>query len=164
MKKSTSRPSWDEYFLNIAAEVATRSKDPSTKTGCVLVDPNRRPISFGYNGTIQGADEEFLPLDVRPLKYHIVVHAEMNAILFAGKDLRGATCYTLFAPCENCLKHLIQAGVTRIVYRHLRVRSSGRSDSMAGSETDAALKALLRACPWVEVVNAEGVGMLEDLN
>ena len=40
----------DQYFINIAHEVASRSKDPSTKVGCVIVDEKHRPISFGYNG------------------------------------------------------------------------------------------------------------------
>lgn len=39
----------DEYFINIAREVAKKSKDPSTKVGCVIVDENHRPVSFGYN-------------------------------------------------------------------------------------------------------------------
>ena len=42
-------PSWDEYFIEIAKVTAKRSKDPSTQTGCVIVDKNNRPISFGYN-------------------------------------------------------------------------------------------------------------------
>ncbi len=41
---------WDEYFINIADEVATRSKDPSTQVGAVIVDKKHRPVSFGYNG------------------------------------------------------------------------------------------------------------------
>lgn len=45
-------PTWDEYFIEIAKVTARRSKDPSTKTGCVIVDPNNRPVSFGYNGFI----------------------------------------------------------------------------------------------------------------
>jgi dephospho-CoA kinase len=45
-------PSWDEYFIEIAKVTAKRSKDPSTQTGCVIVDKNNRPISFGYNGFI----------------------------------------------------------------------------------------------------------------
>ena len=40
----------DNYFINIADEVATRSKDPSTQVGAVIVDEKHRPISFGYNG------------------------------------------------------------------------------------------------------------------
>ena len=47
---------WDEYFLNIAKTVAERSKGPSTKVGAVIIDKHRRPVSFGYNGLIQGAD------------------------------------------------------------------------------------------------------------
>ena len=41
---------WDDYFINIANEIATRSKDPSTQVGAVIVDEKHRPVSFGYNG------------------------------------------------------------------------------------------------------------------
>jgi dCMP deaminase len=37
---------WDNYFINIADEVATRSKDPSTQVGAVIVDKKHRPVSF----------------------------------------------------------------------------------------------------------------------
>ena len=44
---------WDEYFMKIVNTVALKSKDPSSKMGCVIVDRERRPISFGYNGLIR---------------------------------------------------------------------------------------------------------------
>ena len=52
-----SQAKWDKYFMGIANEVAKKSKDPSSQNGCVIVDERHRPVSFGYNGTIQGADE-----------------------------------------------------------------------------------------------------------
>ena len=48
---------WDEYFMKIAETVALKSKDPSSKMGCCVVDQNKRVIALGYNGMIQGADE-----------------------------------------------------------------------------------------------------------
>ena len=48
--------------MGIATEVAKKSKDPSSKNGCVIVDERHRPVSFGYNGTIQGADESKMTL------------------------------------------------------------------------------------------------------
>ena len=146
---------WDEYFLNIAAEVAKKSKDPSSQCGCVIVDKNHRVISVGYNGLIQGADESKLTLSERPMKYRFVVHSELNAILFAHQDLTGCTIYNNIATCDNCLKYSLQAGIKRFVYRNLRVHShvSGSSKSMTNFESDLAIVRLLSAMPDVETLN-----------
>ena len=66
---STSQKQWDEYFLKIAETVALKSKDPSSKMGCVIVDNHKRVVSVGYNGMIQGADESKMTLNERPMKY-----------------------------------------------------------------------------------------------
>ena len=116
------RPSWDEYFIAIAEEVSERSKDPSTKTGCILVDEKNRPVSFGYNGFIGGCNEKKMTQE-RPMKYHLVIHAEMNAILFAKRDLENCTVYSLYAPCENCLKHMMQAGIKRLFTKILLLKA-----------------------------------------
>jgi len=146
---------WDEYFMGIADEVAKKSKDPSSKNGCVIVDSRRRPVSFGYNGTIQGADESKLTLTERPMKYYFAIHSEMNAVLFAGRDLSGCTLYNKMATCENCLKYCLQAGITRFVYRELRVNSfnADSKKSMTNVDTDEAIIRLLAACPNVETLN-----------
>jgi len=147
--------SWDEYFMNLADEVAKRSKDPSSKNGCVIVDERHRPVSFGYNGTIQGADESKLTLTERPMKYYFAIHSEMNALIFAERDLSGCTLYNKVATCENCLKYCLQAGITRFVYKELRV-ASYRNDSkksMTSIDTDEAVIRLLNSMPQVETLN-----------
>ena len=157
--------SWDEYFMNIAEEVGKKSKDPSAGVGCVIVDGNHRPVSFGYNGLIQGADESKLTLTERPMKYYFVCHAEMNALIFAKKDLEGCSLYCTFATCENCLKHCLQAGVKKFVYRKLRVTSFGKTKkSMTNIDTDEAIIRLLSACPDVETLNlTNGKTYIEDI-
>ena len=156
---------WDEYFLKIAETVALRSKDPSTKVGTVIVDERKRPVSFGYNGLIQGADETKLTLTERPMKYHFSMHSEINAIIFAHRDLTGCTCYSVYAPCVDCLKHVLQAGITRIVYQKLRVESYKKQPkSMENNTTDDAIIALLSSMPHVETLNiTNGRTYLEDL-
>ncbi|MDO4759542.1 MAG: deaminase [Candidatus Saccharibacteria bacterium] len=147
--------SWDEYFMGIAEEVARKSKDPSSQNGCVIVDERRRPVSFGYNGTIQGADESKMTLLERPMKYYFSIHSEMNALIFAGRDLRGCTLYNKMATCENCLKYCLQAGIRRFVYKELRVNSfrQGEKRSMTSVDTDEAIIRLLAAVPEVETLN-----------
>ena len=146
---------WDEYFMEIAETVAKRSKDPSSKNGCVIVDEKKRPVSFGYNGTIQGADESKMTLSERPMKYYFAIHSEMNALIFAGRDLSGCTLYNMIATCENCLKHCLQAGIKRFVYKELRVHShsTDQKKSMTNIDTDEAIIRLLAACPEVETLN-----------
>lgn len=158
--------SWDEYFMEIAETVAKKSKDPSSQNGCVIVDERRRPVSFGYNGTIQGADESKMTLTERPMKYYFAIHSEMNALIFAGRDLTGCTLYNKMATCENCLKYCLQAGIKRFVYRELRVHShaSDAKKSMTNIDTDEAIVRLLAACPDVETLNiTNGKSYTEDI-
>ena len=157
---------WDSYFMGIAEEVAKRSKDPSSQNGCVIVDARRRPVSFGYNGTIQGADESKMTLSERPMKYYFAIHSEMNAVIFAGRDLTGCTLYNKMATCENCLKYCLQAGIKRFVYKELRVASyrSGGKKSMTNIDTDEAIIRLLASCPDVETLNiSNGKTYIQDI-
>lgn len=163
---ATSQKEWDEYFLKIAETVALKSKDPSSQMGCVIVDKNKRVVSVGYNGMIQGADESKMTLSERPMKYHFVIHSEMNALLYAHKDLTGCTIYNMTATCDNCLKHCLQAGIKRFVYKNLRVKSfsTDPSKSMTNFETDEAIIRLLASMPEVETLNIEnGKTYTEDI-
>jgi dCMP deaminase len=110
----SKRPSWDEYFLALAEQVSTRSPDPHTKHGCVLVDAGKRVVSTGYNGPVSGLPHELVPI-VRPDKYDWFIHAEDNAVAFARCDLRGTTAYVTGTPCAACFRRLLQVGVRRIV-------------------------------------------------
>ncbi|MDD3284725.1 MAG: dCMP deaminase family protein [Patescibacteria group bacterium] len=163
-KNESSHLGWDEYFINIAEQVAKKSKDPSTKTGCVIVDNKNRPISFGYNGFMGGCDETKMSNE-RPIKYYLVIHAEMNAILFARKDLENCILYTLYAPCENCLKHIIQAGIKKIIYKNSVVesRANNNAKSMTNPLTDEAVTRLLLSKPEIDCHNVNGKSYLEEI-
>lgn len=113
------RASWDEYFMNIAQVVSSRSTCPRKYVGAVIVR-NRTILSTGYNGSIRG-----LPhcSDVGHMMEagHCVatIHAEVNAILQAarnGVNIDGATLYVTASPCWNCFKASANAGIRRIVY------------------------------------------------
>lgn len=157
---------WDEYFLNIAEAVAEKSKDPSSKMGCVIVDNKKRVVSLGYNGMVQGADESKMTLSERPMKYYFAIHSEMNALIFAHQSLEGCTLYNRVATCENCLKYCLQAGIKRFVYKELRVRSHSTDPkhSMTNVETDEAIIRLLSSMPNVETLNiTNGKTYIEDI-
>lgn len=105
---------WENWFLDLAKVVSKKSKDPSTKVGAVIADPKNRFISLGYNGYPRGIKDE--GLDNREEKYAKVIHAEINAILFAKRDLTDCTLYVYpLAPCSNCMSVIIQSGITRII-------------------------------------------------
>jgi dCMP deaminase len=107
---------WDRWFLGLAQYVSTASKDPSTKVGAVIVDQKRRVVSVGYNGFARGVSDSQERYADRQTKYKMVVHAERNAILFAGRSLEYCTLYTWpFCPCSVCAAMVIQAGITRVV-------------------------------------------------
>jgi len=106
----------DIHFMKVAKLIAEESKDPSTQVGCVIVDENRDIVSTGYNGFPQGIKDD-ARLDDRGVKYELIIHAELNAILRADKRrLVGATIYTWpFLPCIRCSPYILQAGITRVI-------------------------------------------------
>lgn len=120
------RPSWDEYFMRIAREVAERSTCLRRKVGAVIVR-DKRILTTGYNGAPRGirhcADRGCLreKLDVPSGERHELcrgLHGEMNALLQAavhGVGVEGSTLYCTNRPCSLCAKMLINAGVKRIV-------------------------------------------------
>ncbi len=106
---------WDMRGLRIAREVGSWSKDPSSQVGCYIADQRHLPISFGFNGFPAGiADDE--RLHDREVKYAIIIHAEVNALLNAARSVEGGTIYTYpFMPCSQCASFLIQSRVGRVV-------------------------------------------------
>jgi len=121
------RPGWDEYFINIAKVVATRSNCMKRKVAAIIVK-DRRVISTGYNGTPRGArncNEGGCPrcngmaASGTALDECLCSHGEENAITQAayhGISLKGSTLYTTFAPCLQCTKLIINSGIVEVVY------------------------------------------------
>ena len=112
---------WDLRFLALAKQVASWSKDPSTKVGAVIVNPSRRPISFGYNGLPEGIADDPAILNDREAKLRLVVHAEENALLNATSPVAGCTMYVWpFMPCQRCAGMIASRaqGIIRVVSIH----------------------------------------------
>ncbi len=121
------RPSNDEYFMNMAKLVATRSTCIRRQVGAVIVK-DKRVLSTGYNGSPKGSKhcdelgcirEE---LDVPSGTRHELcrgVHAEQNAVIQAayfGVSVKDSTIYSTTHPCSMCAKIIINAGIIEIVY------------------------------------------------
>ena len=108
---------WDQRFLELADCIATWSKDPSRGVGCVIVSPENRICSTGFNGLPSGVEDHPDRL-TRPAKYDLVCHAELNAIIHCarhGVSPDGCTLYSTFFPCIQCTLAIIQAGIARVV-------------------------------------------------
>lgn len=121
------RPSWPEYFMDIARLVARRSTCLRRQVGAVVVK-DKHILATGYNGTPSGithcSETGCLrqKLNVPSGERHELcrgLHAEQNAIIQAAKhgvNIAGATLYCTNSPCVICSKMIINAGVQRIVY------------------------------------------------
>lgn len=134
---------WDYRFLDLAELVSGWSKDPSTKVGAVISDKNNRIVSIGYNGFPQNINDDNR-LENRETKYKIIVHGEMNAILFANKSLQFCTLYTYpFMPCPRCASTIIQTGIKRVVsYNNMpeRWKDEFELSKLLFKESDVELK------------------------
>ncbi|PNX54122.1 MAG: cytidine deaminase [Thermoplasmata archaeon M9B2D] len=122
-----TRPSYDEYFMEMAHVVAKRSTCLRRKVGAILVK-EKHILSTGYNGAPKGlkhcaetgcirADQNIPSGERHELCRGL--HAEQNAIIQAavfGISIKGSVLYCTNTPCVVCVKMLINAGVTEIIY------------------------------------------------
>lgn len=103
--------------MDMAVLVAQRSKDPSTKVGCVVVSEDKIVAATGYNGLPRGVEDRAERME-RPAKYLWTSHAEENAVAQAarvGAKLKGGTAFITHMPCSRCARTLIQAGIECVV-------------------------------------------------
>jgi len=111
-----NRPTWDEFFIAIAAAYSSRGTCDRLRTACILVK-DKKIVGAGYNGSVAGlpiCDEiGHLMIDDHCLR---TLHGEDNAIANAVSSVQNATAYIICTPCLNCIKKLLQYGITRIVY------------------------------------------------
>lgn len=109
---------WDEYFNDMVVFVSSKSKDRSSKVGCVIVGPAHEIRTTGYNGFCRGINDDIDERHARPAKYLWAEHAERNAIYNAARNgisLEGCTAYVSMFPCADCARALIQSGVVKLV-------------------------------------------------
>lgn len=123
------RPSWDEYFMEMAVLTAKRSTCLRRNVGAVIVK-DKHIIATGYNGAPRGIahcaerggcirEKLGVPSGERH-ELCMALHAEQNAIIQAatlGQSIEGATIYVTHQPCVICAKMIINAGIRRIVVK-----------------------------------------------
>jgi len=122
-----SRPSWDEYFIELCKAAAKRATCNRGRNGCVIVR-DRRILCTGYVGSPSGlphCDDAGHTMrkvldENGNITQHCVrtLHAEQNAIIQAAKfgvSINEASLYTLMTPCFTCAKMIVNAGIKRVV-------------------------------------------------
>jgi dCMP deaminase len=122
---SKHRVSKDEYFMNLAREVATRSTCTRRQIGAIIVSDTGEIKSTGYNGNPRGLphcedmgcirDQMKIASGTR-METCTAVHAEQNALIQAGTNARGGTMYSTIVPCPICARMIINAQIRRVVY------------------------------------------------
>lgn len=150
MPDPKTRPSWDEYFIQLADVVASRATCMRRQVGAVLVRDNRI-LTTGYNGAPSGVahcsqkgclrNQLGIPSGQKQ-ELCRALHAEQNAVVQAalhGIDTAGATAYVTIQPCITCTKILINAGIRRVVFR---------GDYPDGLAAELAIEAELE---WVQI-------------
>ncbi len=126
-KAKSRRPTWDEYFLEMANAVSSRATCDRGKSGCVIVR-DRQLLVSGYVGSPAGfphCDEaghqmkQVVHEDGATTNHCVrTIHAEQNAICQAAKlgiAIAGATLYTRMTPCRTCAMLIINCGIKRVV-------------------------------------------------
>lgn len=110
---------WHKRYLDLARQVSSWSKDPSTQCGAVFVGEAGQVLAQGYNGFPRGIEDDEQDYLDRSVKYEKICHAEMNAIYNAcrtGVSLKNSTAYVFGLPCcHECAKAMIQVGVKEVV-------------------------------------------------
>src|SRR3989344_8818418 len=148
------RPSWDEYFMMAAKLAATRATCLQRKVGTVIVK-NKRIITTGFNGSPPGLphciEVGCLIFSDRGTACQRVLHSEHNAVLQDSRNLEGATLYTSFFPCLNCMKIIISAKIKEVVYEK---EHEGEKDEHENAKREFAQQGniALRKIPEVDIV------------
>lgn len=105
--------------MNLADVVKTRSLDPKTKVGSVLVSlKDKRIISTGYNSIPAGLDDSSIDWSDREYIHTIIIHSEMNSILYANSRFEDSVLYTTLSPCCDCMKLLSCAKIKKVIYKN----------------------------------------------
>ncbi len=117
---SNQRASWNEYFMNVAEQVATRSTCDRKHVGAVIVR-DKTILSTGYNGSLRGATHcDEVGHDMENGHCVRTVHAESNAVAQAAKNgvvLLDSDIYVTASPCLTCFKLVANAGIRTVFFK-----------------------------------------------
>lgn len=126
-----------DHAMSLACELATKSPDPSSQTGAVLISEQGRVIGMGYNTFTTGIQPTLENLE-RPRKYRLIEHAERNAIYHAAKWGNQTLRSTMVSPwigCTDCDRAIVAAGVQEIVRMPIDFGNDHWSENIALGDT-----------------------------
>jgi dCMP deaminase len=151
-QEKPQRASWDDYFMKIAETVASRSTCDRKNVGAVIV-VNKTLVSTGYNGSPRGlphCDDKGVGHELKDMggRQSCVrtVHAEANAIAQAartGAKVEDGVLYTTASPCFDCLKLIINAGITKVICKEFYASRYGMSDQMGELASKAGIEMIV---------------------
>lgn len=135
------RPKWDLYFMRLTYLAATRATCERKHVGAIIASPDHRTVSTGYNGSPMGmpsCDE----IGHEIVEGHCVrtLHAESNAIDYAGRFAMGCTLYVTVSPCYDCAKRIVNAQINRVVYDQFYASRYGKSGHVVDYLADAGVE------------------------
>jgi dCMP deaminase len=162
-----TRPKWDVYFERLAYLAATRASCDRKHVGAVIASPDHRVVATGYNGAPAGMDS-CDEVGHQMVEGHCVrtLHAESNAIDYAGRAAQGCTLYVTVTPCWDCAKRIINAGIMRVVYDEHYNSRYGKSQDVpeflrqAGIEVVQMPEGLMK--PFVEALKDVDAKLKDD--
>ncbi len=155
MSEQEKRPTWDEYFMEVARTIAKRATCDRGKSGCVIARDNQilvtgyvgSPVGFPHCDDVGHQMKKMVHEDGSETNHCVrTVHAEQNAICQAarhGIPLAGATVYCKMTPCRTCAMLIINCGITRVVCE---------KKYHAGAESEAMFKTAKIQLEYVEEV------------
>ena len=141
MSETYVRPSWDDYFMEVANTVAKRATCDRGRSGCVIARDRQllvtgyvgSPVGFAHCDEVGHQFKQMVHEDGRTTQHCVrTVHAEQNAICQAarlGVSLAGATLYCRMTPCRVCAMLIINCGIARVVCER-RYHAGGESEEM----------------------------------
>jgi len=143
MEQPYRRPTWDEYFMEVANAIAKRATCNRGRSGCVIAR-DRTLLVTGYVGSPKGFPhcddvghqmKKVVHEDGHVTQHCVrTVHAEQNAICQAAKrgiSIDGATLYCRMTPCRTCAMLIINSGIRRVVCEK-RYHAGAESEEMFG--------------------------------
>ena len=127
----SDRPSWDDYFLEIADSVSKQATCDRGKSGCVIVKDRQilvtgfvgSPVGFAHCDDVGHQMKRLIHEDGHVTNHCMrTIHAEQNATCQAarrGISIEDATIYTRMTPCRTCAMLIINCGIKRVAYERI---------------------------------------------
>lgn len=129
-------PNRDDFYMGLVYWIASKSKDPNTQVGALIISDKNQPLGWGYNGPPPAINDKEINW-ARPEKYDWIEHAEENAIDFSDKrHLENATLYVNAKPCKKCMLKIVKSGIKKVIYCNFKSDKDSSLQQNSSDKTD----------------------------